>query len=211
MSKKFLVAVSVLSAILVATAAVFVAAPSVTITKETLNSGSNAVINVAEKENCTVDAGKVLESRFLNMLNHNFVYNDAIGSVEQIVNDSTVALLEYRDLEDESYIAENFVTDYVYNMYGVEIENFAEINADFPQKDGFVYIIPRGFAIYEHETVSITLNEDGSYTVKTNVTVSSHDSESYADICETLFVENADSQFGYNIVYSRIGAQTVAM
>ena len=46
----------------------------------------------------------ILNSRFLNMLNHNYVYGDGIGSVEAIVNNSIIALLDLRDKENEDYI-----------------------------------------------------------------------------------------------------------
>ena len=38
------------------------------------------------------DASKIIEARFLNMLNHSYVYNDAFDSVEEIVNSSVIAL-----------------------------------------------------------------------------------------------------------------------
>ncbi len=164
-----------------------------------------AVITVANSMN-SIDSDKVLETRFLNMLNHNFVYDDDYKSVEDIVNNSVFALLDLRDAEDESFIAETFVSDYVFNMYGIKVENYEEINADFPKKDGFVYIIPRGYSTFDHEIKSVTLNEDGSYTVKTVISESYHDSVEYFDECETLFVPNANSAFGFSIIRSVIGS-----
>ena len=176
-------------------------------------------VNVAENtapNNLTVlnnnksdfDATKVLESRFLNMLNHNFVYDDAFYSLEDIVNNSVFALLNYRDSEDDSYIAQSYVKDYVFNMYGIEIEDFSTINADYPQKEGYVYILPRGYSVYKHSISSVTKNEDGSYTVKTVVSEDSHDGSIYFDECETLFVANTNSQFGFSIISSVIGGTT---
>lgn len=163
------------------------------------------VVTVADTEKASADATKVLESRFLNMLNHNFVYDNTFDSVEDIVNSSMPALLQNRDTENDSYISESYVADYVFNMYGIEDIDFSEINTEFENIDGYVYILPRGFTRYSHKIASITLNEDGSYTVNTKITSSSHDGTDYVDTCTTLFVPNANSAFGYNIIYSNIG------
>ena len=151
-----------------------------------------------------VDTDKVLEARFLNMLNHSFVYNEAFNSVEDIVNASVPALLNMRDPVNESYIAESYVKDYVYNMYGVEIEDFSDINSDFAHLDGYVYIIPRGFSVFSHKIDSVSLNEDGSFTVVTSVSIDSHDGDSTSRKVVSLFVKNDRSRFGYNIISSEI-------
>lgn len=154
--------------------------------------------------NNTIDNQKVLETRFLNMLNHNYVYNDSFQSLEEIVNNSVIALLEYRDNENEDYISQAVVNSYLYDMYGITISSFSEINSGFPQKNGFVYILPRGYSLYEHEAVSLEKNEDGTFTLKTKVTVSTHDASNYTYDAETIFVKNEKSLFGYNIVNSVI-------
>ncbi len=172
---------------------------------------SPEIITVANSEKSVPNADKVLESRFLNMLNHNFVYGDDIYSVESIVNNSIVALLDLRDAENQEYIAEVYVKDYVYNMYGVEIDDFSSINADFPQKDGFVYIKPMGFTVLEHEIISVTANEDGTYTVKTKISETYHDGAPYTDVCVTLFAPNEQSQFGFSIINSVIGNKPLSI
>jgi len=73
----------------------------------------------------------ILQTRFLNMLNHNYVYDDAIYSYEDMVNDSVIALLDMREDENSSYISQDIVNDYLYDMYGVTIDDFSEINKDF--------------------------------------------------------------------------------
>ena len=156
--------------------------------------------NTASTNN--VDTEKVLETRFLNMLNHSFAYDEELASVEDLVNCAVVALCASGST-DGSFIEESRVEDYLYNMYGVEVENLSSVNESFPKKEGYVYIIPRGYTVYKHTIDSVRLNEDGSYTVTTNVVLDSHDG------CEegkavTLFVKNSDSQFGYNIISSNI-------
>ena len=165
---------------------------------------SNGLITAVSDKSDLPDSSKVRQARFLNMLNHNFVYNEAFNSVEDIVNASVPALLNMRDPVNESYIAESYVKDYVYNMYGVEIEDFSDINNDFAHLDGYVYIIPRGFSVFSHKIDSVSLNEDGSFTVVTSVSIDSHDGDSISRKAVSLFVKNDRSRFGYNIISSEI-------
>ncbi|MGN0450597.1 MAG: hypothetical protein ACI4FN_00585 [Acutalibacteraceae bacterium] len=151
----------------------------------------------------TADADRVLEARFLNMLNHSFAYGEDIASVEALVNCSVAALCNMDGGTEESFIKESRVEDYMYNMYGVEAENLSAVNSAFPHKDGYVYIIPRGYTVYKHTIDSVMLNEDGSYTVTTLVKVDSHDGEENGKAV-TLFVKNSGSQFGFNIISSEI-------
>lgn len=149
------------------------------------------------------DTDKVLEARFLNMLNHSFAYGEDLGSVEALVNCSVAALCNMDGGAEESFMDETRVKDYLHNMYGVEVENLSSVNAEFPKKDGYVYIIPRGYTVYKHTVDSVMLNEDGSYTVTTLVNIDSHDGEENGRAV-TLFVKNSDSQFGFNIISSEI-------
>ena len=164
------------------------------------------VDGIDSAENATVsenfDKEKVLEARFLNMLNHSFAYDEELASVEDLVNCAVTALC-VTESTDDSFIEESRVEDYLYNMYGVEVENLSSVNAEYPQKDGYVYIIPRGYTVYKHTIDSVRLNEDGSYTVTTSVTLDSHDGKEEGKAV-TLFVKNSNSQFGFNIISSDI-------
>ncbi len=150
----------------------------------------------------------VNEARFLNMLNHNFVYNTDFDDADTIVNNASLALLDLRDSENEDYIADNFVKGFVKDMYGIEIADMAGINADYPQRDGFLYVIPRGYTSYKHTIVSVEENEDGSYTVVSDVVVDNHDGAARSQKAVSLFVKNSDSAFGYNIIYCNIVANS---
>ncbi len=158
--------------------------------------------NVLTVANNTGASEKALEARFLNMLNHNFVYDSDFHDDQTLVNNSVLALL---DLAQDGFVAENYVSDYIFNMYGKNISDFSAFNQGFEQKQGYVYVVPRGYSVCQHEMVSVTDNLDGSYTVVTNVAISLDDGSVITDTATTLFLRNADSQFGYNIVYSEIG------
>lgn len=150
----------------------------------------------------------VNEARFLNMLNHNFVYNSDFENADTIVNNASLALLDLRDSANEDYIADIYVKGFVKDMYGIEIADMSGINADYPQLDGYLYIIPRGFTSYNHTVVSVEQNADGSYTVVSDVTIKDHDAAGKTQKAVSLFVENEDSAFGYNIIYCNIIAES---
>ena len=158
----------------------------------------------APVKSASYDANEALKARFLNMLNHNFAYDTAFESAEDLVNCAVLARLNLRDDKDDSYIAENYIKDYLLDMYGIEIDDFSVFNTDFPHKDGFVYIVPRGFSVFSHSNAAITENEDGTYMVTTDVTVIGHDSDEEKGKAVTMFVKSSDSKFGFCILSSNI-------
>ena len=158
-------------------------------------------VSAATPEEIKINAN---QARFLNMLNHNFVYNSDFDNANDIVNNSVLALLDLRDSTNEDFISETYVKGFVKDMYGVEVEDMSSLNAGYPQIDGFLYIIPRGYTSYDHTITSVQENEDGSFTVKSDVTVIDHDGEAEVHQAESLFVVNAESAFGYNMIYCNI-------
>ncbi len=171
--------------------------------------GSSALTSVmavpeSKSETSAVQVDAVKKARFLNMLNHNRVYGETFLSLDEIINESVIALLNVRDSEDSDFVAENYVKDYVYSMYGIDIVDMSELNAGMPHKDGYVYIVPRGYSEYKHTFVSARVNEDGTYTVVTEISVSTHEGERYTAKAASLIRENPASQYGYNIISSDI-------
>ena len=199
MRKNVILALSVLLCVCLLS---FMGVSGAGVSNNTLENSNTNVVTVAN--NTTVNS-KVLETRFLNMLNHSFVYNDDFQNNQTLVNNSVLGLL---NLAEDGFVNENYVTDYIFNMYGIRISDFGNINTDCEQKDGYVYIIHRGYCEYKHTVLSVTDNNDGSYTVVTNVEISLDDGSVINDRATTVFLRNIDSQFGYNIVYSEIGTVT---
>ena len=145
-----------------------------------------------------------VEARLLNMLNHNFVYNADFDNADTIINNASLALLDLRDSVNEDFIADTYVKGFVKDMYGIEIADMSGINADYPQLEGYLYVIPRGFTSYNHTIVSVKENEDGSYTVVSEVIVDNHDDLGKAQKAVSLFVKNDSSAFGFNMIYCNI-------
>lgn len=162
-------------------------------------------VSAATADEIQVD---VNEARFLNMLNHNFVYNTDFDNADTIVNNASLALLDLRDSANEDYIKDTYVKGFVKDMYGIEITDMSSLNAEYPQLDGYLYIIPRGYTSYSHTIVSVEQNEDGSYTVVSDVSVSNHDTAAKTQKAVSLFVENDESAFGYNMIYCNIVANS---
>ena len=211
MKKSVILAATVFMSAVVICLSVFSSAASEKNGVKTIKSENINVVTVADKGNGSAEATKVLEARFLNMLNHNFVYDNTFDSVEEMVNSSMPALLEFADEENDSFIAETYVSDYIFNMYGIEDIDFGSINSSFEQLSGYVYIIPRGFTKYDHKITSVVANEDGSYTVESKIYSSSHDGVDLVNNCTTLFVPNEKSAFGFNIIYSNLGGISTAI
>lgn len=161
--------------------------------------GANSNANVSD--GVTVSA---VETRFLNMLNRNFVYNSDFENADTVVNNSILAILNLRDSEDQDYIAEDYVRNFVKDMYGIEIVDMSNLNSEFPHKDGYLYIVPRGYTTYTHKIVSVNQNDDGTYTVVSDITVKNHDSDAKSQKAVSLFVKNDSSAFGYNMIYCNI-------
>lgn len=142
------------------------------------------------------DAG----ARFLNMLNHNFVYDEGFNTFEDLTEGAVIANLSLRD---GNYIAEAYVKGYLFDMYGINAVDFGQ-GENENHRDGYLYIKPTGFTRYTHENPTVTNNEDGTFTVITDVVVSPHDDIPYETVAVSLFAPNDESSFGYTLVYSNI-------
>ena len=141
-----------------------------------------------------------LEARFLNILNHNNNYDEDFKYIDTMVNNSILSLLHLRDAENENFIRADYVVNFVKDMYGINIVDVSELNAQWPQKEGYIYIIPKGYSTFTHEFTAMEKNEDGSYTVYTKVTTDSHDDESEHLEAVSLMVPNSNSSFGYTLI-----------
>lgn len=164
---------------------------------------SGAAPEKAQSEQTAVSE-PALKARFLNILNHNNNYNDDFKYIDTVVNNSVLSLLHLRDAENEDFIRADYVINFVKDMYGIEIVDVSQLNAQWPQLDGYIYIIPKGYTTYTHEFVAMERNQDGSYTVYTTVSVDCHDGAPETYEAVSLMVPNAESSFGYTLIRSDI-------
>ncbi len=162
--------------------------------------GEETVAAPSETPEISADATstdeKVLVARLENMLDHNNVYNDDFDSTYEMVNNSIIALIDKGD--EDGFIKADIVEGFVYNMYGITLNDYA-INPEFPQKDGYIFILPRGFELYDHTLTSVEV--DGDYIHTDSVlTVVSHEGYTYEYDCRSIFKVNASSAFGCNLI-----------
>ena len=153
---------------------------------------ATAVTEASEPENTEF-------ARFENMLNHNRLYDSDFNDINTVVDNSVICLLEKR--EDE-FIKKDLVEAFIYNMYDLDIKDY-EANPEAPNKDGYIFIMPRGYDEISHEIKTVT--ENGTLIcIISEITINAHDGENKTASCETVLLENENSAFGYNIISSNI-------
>ena len=153
------------------------------------------------------DNEKVFEAHIANLLNLNNVYGEDFTDNEALVNAAALNLRSYAN--EFGFIKNEIVTAYIKDIYDIDIEINDKINADMPKRDGYVYLIPRGYTAFSHEVLSITDNGD-FLTVISIVSVNTHDSYSTVGTATTRLEKNANASFGYNIISSDIDFNAVS-
>lgn len=145
-----------------------------------------------------VSKEEMLLARIENMLAHNFVYNDDFDFTEVMVDNAMLALISACD--EDGYLDRALAEGFVFNMYGFDLTDYKPSDL-FPEKEGKLFVIPRGADTYSHEVLNVLV--DGEYIiVDSSLVIESHDCGDATFSCCTLFKENPDSSFGYNIVSS---------
>ncbi len=154
------------------------------------------------------DMAKVAEAKILNLLNLNNVYNDDFTDNEALVNAAAINLRSYATAN--GFIENSIITAYLKDIYDIDVEINDSINVNMPKKQGYVYLIPRGYSSYTHEILSITDNGD-SVIVVSLVSVNSHDGTDVIGTATTTLIKNENSSFGYNIINSEIDYNAVSL
>ncbi len=147
------------------------------------------------------DPQKVLAARIENMLNNSNVFGEEFVSNEALVNKSAVMLREYAD--EDGFIPEDIVIAYVKDMYGISLVITPDINAGMPQKEGCVYLIPKGYSVYTHRVISVEETTD-CITVISEVSADYHDASGDTATAKTILVRNASAGYGFNILNSEL-------
>ncbi len=138
-----------------------------------------------------------LTARLTNMLDHNYLYGNDFDDMHTVINNSCLALLESRDGD---YISVDVLFPFIDAMYGIPVYCDDTLNAQFERKEGAVYIVPRGFISFRH-TITNIKEEAGVLTV----TSCAIDADSGNKVtCVTVFTQNGNSPFGYNIIASSL-------
>ena len=185
--------------ILLVVALLFVFSAATPIQKQVTDTSVKVVSPVVTVKNANV-AYNVMKARFENMLNNNYLYGDDFESHKVIIENSILALL---DKSEDGEIDKALVLGFIADMYGLQVDPSAAEYDFAPASEGKFVVIPRGYSEYKH-TVTSVLEEEGGYTVKSDVVVLTHDGEEYNTVSTTVIVPNEGSSFGYNIISSVI-------
>ena len=154
-----------------------------------------------EVTNKTVDVVEnVMKARFENMLNNNFLYGSDFESHKVIIENSILALLD-KGIDGE--IDKSLVLGFIADMYGLQVDPAAAEYDFAPASEGMFVFLPRGYTEYEHKVTEVS-EDEGGYTVTSEVVVLTHDGEEYKTTATTIIVPNEGSSFGYNIISSEI-------
>lgn len=153
------------------------------------------------------DQEKVEEARILNLLNLNNIYGDDFTNNEALVNAAAINLRSFATAN--GFIENGIITSYIKDIYDIDLEINDNINVNMPKKQGYVYLIPRGYSSYTHEIVSISRSEDFIKVVSL-VSVNSHDGLDVVGTATTILFINENSSFGYNIINSEIDYNAVS-
>ena len=154
------------------------------------------------------DAGKVKEAKILNLLNLNNVFGEDFTDNETLINAAAINLRSYAT--ESGFIENSVVAAYIKDIYDIDIEINDTININMPKKQGYVYLIPRGYAAYSHEIISVT--DNGDYiTVTSFVSINSHDDQTVIGTATTNLAKNEDASFGYNIISCDIDYNAVSL
>lgn len=167
--------------------------------------GTNLVDNGSVT--AVADEKKVTEAKMQNLLNLNNVYGDDFTDNEALVNAAAINLRSYAN--ENGFIENDIVISYLKDIYDIDIVITDTINVNLPQKQGYVYLIPRGYTAYSHEIVSVSENEE-FITVVSLVYIDTHDSQVSVGTATTKLVKNQDASFGYNIIDSDIDYNAIS-
>ncbi len=153
------------------------------------------------------DSRMVTQAKIQNLLNLNNVYGDDFTNNETLVNAAAVNLRSYAN--ENGFIPNEVVTAFLKDIYDIDIEITDAINVNLPQKQGYVYLIPRGYTAYTHEIISVTEEQD-FITVTSFVYIDAHDSHVAVGTATTKLIKNDTASFGYNIIASEIDYNAVS-
>ncbi len=144
---------------------------------------------------------KAFESHIVNLLNLNNVYGEDFTDNEKLVNKAAISMRSYANAN--GFIEEAVITSFVKDMYDIDLVITDDINKDMPKREGFVYLIPRGYTLYNHTIMDIT--DMGEYlSVTSSVNILYHNNYVEVGTATTKLIKNPNCSFGYSIMDAQI-------
>ena len=177
-----------------------------------VTAAANEVVFAEQNENTVTDSkAKIvaepdeewLKARFLGMLNLNYCYNNSLNNVDSLAKCAAWSLADFS--QDEigygrcvsAYLVEGFVESF----YGVDID--AEDLVDDQAPKGYISLPKMEKETGCHSIVSFEKTADG-YELLTCFYGYAGGEEYDTCLVKSKFVENANSEFGFNLVFCEV-------
>lgn len=148
----------------------------------------------------------VLKARLGQLLKLNRVFDNCLEDDRVLIEEASTVLLDQavETADGSMIIHQQSVLDFIQDLYGKQADPAAATYEYLPAPEGYFAIPARGYDTYSHDIENLTVLENGNITVLSNMTVSSHDDETYNMRVVTLFQPAPDSPFGYHILRADI-------
>ena len=135
---------------------------------------------------------------FTEMLNKNYVYNDAFVSDYDLIEGAMLSLLPQAT---EGRLHKNTIKEFLLDFYGI-VMNESAYDPNYIAED-YYYYVPKGYDVAEHNIISI--EQDGIYyTVTSEMEISAHDNEVRPHKVISVFEKTNNSSYGYYLTNCEI-------
>lgn len=133
---------------------------------------------------------------FETLLNLNYCYGTSFSD-EAIAMGTLLSLLDLSEEENGARYVDAAQADFFAQaLYGRTVD-FAACGIE--ETDGRVWIPAMGYDVYTHTLISAEA-ADGRVKVVSKIECEGHDGVWFDALCTSVFLENADSPFGYNLL-----------
>lgn len=146
------------------------------------------------------------DARLLHMLDLNRVFDEDFydsGAIMQLAAEALIAEAE-TDADGYMFIDSAVLSNFVFNMYGMNPVAEAAVYEEFPQRPGKTLILPRGGIDLNHTLISVDEEENGILKVVSSAEIDPHDGEVYTALVVTRFAPCKASAFGWVIIEAEI-------
>ena len=147
-----------------------------------------------------------VKARLSQLLKLNRVFDDCMDSDRVLIEEAATVLLDQAvdTPSGDRVINQQSVLTFIKDLYGKEADPVAGKYDFLPAPEGYFAIPARGYDTYTHEIENLRVLENGDVTVLSDMTVETHDGDTFQMRVVTLFRPNAASPFGYNILRADI-------
>lgn len=158
-----------------------------------------SIIYAAEpKDDVVYDKFANEKVAFLEMLNKNYIFNEAFVDDVAIIEGAMLSLMPQAK---EGRLHKDTIALFIEDFYGITMnENAYDLN--YIAGD-YYYFIPKGFNKPIHKITNIAFDGE-CYFVTSNITLDTHDNGEEPYTVKSVFIKNNDSSYKYNLLNCEI-------